>query len=367
MKILRWCAVRMSVTPLEMCLTYGLFSSGIIPVRYARYVSLGLVTFWSILSWLILYWIIIHHDQYRYFSFIHCDRASKALHEAGRASKPTPTTGYPISRVSIVRCKTCRNPDDIPDLPSTFRLTLPKTFSSPFQPSPRLSTPPSTTSHRRSNASRSNRSRDTNFFAAAVVFSPSCTKLVESGFLALLENANGTYSTTGFTFSAIGQAPHHNTSRQTAYTAGCASGSPTANVRGPGANPFSLVQPCPAHSHAHQLQLFNSFRRGAPLVQGPQLSVVVGEIRLLRSRGHFFRRLLHRSLPRAHRNDQVRPPAIGRHHSMERRLRIVVFPETLNRRHSRSVLTNPDGPRGALTALLSASPAPFSQLPSLDG
>ena len=199
----------MSVTPLKTCLVYGMVGSGLIAIGYARYVSLGLVTFWSILSWLILYWIIIHHDQYRYFSFIHCDRASKAPHEAGRASKPTPTTGYPISRVSIVRCKTCRNPDDIPDLPSTFRLTLPKTFSSPFQPSPRLSTPPSTTSHRRSNASRSNRSRDTNLFATAVVFSPSCTKLVESGFLALLENANGTYSTTGFTFSAIGQAPHH--------------------------------------------------------------------------------------------------------------------------------------------------------------
>ena len=103
MKILRWCAVRMSVTPLEMCLTYGLFSSGIIPVRYARYVSLGLVTFWSILSWLILYWIIIHHDQYRYFSFIHCDRASKAPHEASRAIKPTPSLRYPVTLVIMHR------------------------------------------------------------------------------------------------------------------------------------------------------------------------------------------------------------------------------------------------------------------------
>ena len=36
MKILRWCAVRMSVTPLEICLLHGMFSSGSIPMGYAR-------------------------------------------------------------------------------------------------------------------------------------------------------------------------------------------------------------------------------------------------------------------------------------------------------------------------------------------
>ena len=50
MNILRWCAVRMSVTPLETCLLYGMFGSGLIPMGYARYVSLVLVTFWSILT-----------------------------------------------------------------------------------------------------------------------------------------------------------------------------------------------------------------------------------------------------------------------------------------------------------------------------
>ena len=35
-------------------------------------------------------------DQHRDFSFICCHRTSKAPHEAGRASKPTPRIGYPI-------------------------------------------------------------------------------------------------------------------------------------------------------------------------------------------------------------------------------------------------------------------------------
>ena len=33
----------------------------------------------------------------RDFPFTCCHRASKAPHEAGRASKPTPSIGYPIS------------------------------------------------------------------------------------------------------------------------------------------------------------------------------------------------------------------------------------------------------------------------------
>ena len=36
--------------PLETCLLYGMFRSGLIPMGYARYVSLVLVTFWSILT-----------------------------------------------------------------------------------------------------------------------------------------------------------------------------------------------------------------------------------------------------------------------------------------------------------------------------
>ena len=50
MEMLRWCAIRMSVTPLETCLLYGMFGSGLNPMGYARYVSLVLVTFWSILT-----------------------------------------------------------------------------------------------------------------------------------------------------------------------------------------------------------------------------------------------------------------------------------------------------------------------------
>ena len=43
-----WCDVRMSVTPLGTCLLYGIFGSGLIPMGYAHYVSLVLVTSWSI-------------------------------------------------------------------------------------------------------------------------------------------------------------------------------------------------------------------------------------------------------------------------------------------------------------------------------
>ena len=35
MRILRWCAVTMSVTTLETCLLYGMFGSGFIPMGYA--------------------------------------------------------------------------------------------------------------------------------------------------------------------------------------------------------------------------------------------------------------------------------------------------------------------------------------------
>ena len=39
----------------------------------------------------------------RDFSFIRCHRASKAPHEAGRASKPTPSIGYPITLLIMER------------------------------------------------------------------------------------------------------------------------------------------------------------------------------------------------------------------------------------------------------------------------
>ena len=35
----------MSATPLETCLLHGMFSSGLIPMGYALYISLGLVQF----------------------------------------------------------------------------------------------------------------------------------------------------------------------------------------------------------------------------------------------------------------------------------------------------------------------------------
>ena len=40
--------------------------------------------------------------QHRDFSLIRCHRASKASHEAGRASKPTVSIGYPITLLQCV-------------------------------------------------------------------------------------------------------------------------------------------------------------------------------------------------------------------------------------------------------------------------
>ena len=94
----------------------------------------------------------------------------------------TPNAASPLFAESLAGTPTTST-----TCPSTFRLTSPNTCSTPFRPSPRLSTSPSTTSHRRPNASRSNRSRDTNSFAAVVVFSPSCTKLIGPEFIALSE------------------------------------------------------------------------------------------------------------------------------------------------------------------------------------
>ena len=39
MKILTWCAVKTSVTPLETCLLYGMIDLELIPMGYARYVG----------------------------------------------------------------------------------------------------------------------------------------------------------------------------------------------------------------------------------------------------------------------------------------------------------------------------------------
>ena len=71
--------------------------------------------------------------------------------------------------------------------------------------------------------------------------------------------------------------------------------------------PLSRVQPCLTHSLAQQLELFNSSRRGAPLVQGPQWSLVIGQSRSSRALGYLFIRRLRRSLPRRPRPDQDQP------------------------------------------------------------
>ena len=122
---------------------------------------------------------------------------------------------------------------------STYRLASPPTSLTPRRPNPNLTTSPSTTSHHRLNASRSNRFRDTNSFAAVVASLRYSTKLIGLGYSAPPGNARWTYKTSDPTFFGTGRAHQYNTARPTAYTARCASVQPAANYRGLGAKSSS--------------------------------------------------------------------------------------------------------------------------------
>ena len=199
-----------------------------------------------------------------------------------------------------------------------------------------------------------------------VVFSASCKKLIGPDFLALLGNANGTYSTTGFTCFAIGQEPPHDTAKQTAYTARCASGPPTANFRGPGANSPSL--PGTASSRALSRSAASALPAGAHLWYKARNGL------------RWLVKIAHRAPADTSLADSwiVRvlddpgPIKINLLLSAYTTSRSAVQGSWCYQRHqtgglASSVLRNADSSRGALTAPLSASPAPFSQLFSLDG
>ena len=98
---------------------------------------------------------------------------------------------------------------------STFRPTPPPTSLTPLRPNPHLTTSPSTTSHRRLNASRSNRFRGSNSFTAMVASLPYSTKLVGLGSSAPLGNARWTYETSDPTFFGTGRAHTPTQHRQT--------------------------------------------------------------------------------------------------------------------------------------------------------
>ena len=83
---------------------------------------------------------------------------------------------------------------------STYRLASPPTSLTPRRPNPNLTTSPSTTSHHRLNASRSNRFRDNNSFAAVVASLRYSTKLIGLGYSAPPGNARWTYKTSDPTF-----------------------------------------------------------------------------------------------------------------------------------------------------------------------
>ena len=252
------------------------------------------------------------HDQLLYFDL--------PSHRPGRDSK---------HRVSVLRCKPCRNPTTFTTCPRIFRPTSPSACSTPAPQSPHHSTSRSTTYHHRRNASRSIRSRDINSFAAGELLSPPCTKLVGPTSSALLGNTNRTYCTSGFTYFDIGRAPLRSTARPTAYTARSASGPHTANCRGPGpkysSRPGTASFHAPSGFTASALQLFQA---GHTSDTNPVMASV-GRSRPSHLNGQLLSRLLHRPLPR---RLWGRPSTVILHHFTERRQRFLVSSASPRRR-----------------------------------
>lgn len=116
------------------------------------------------------------------------------------------------------------------------------------------------TSHRRRNASRSNRSRVTNSFAVMVVevSSRKCPTLAGPDSSALRGNPSSTSIVLGRPSSGLGRARQRSTTEPAACSARCASAPPTTHDRGHGANcsspPVAAPSRSPSGSSASVLQ-----------------------------------------------------------------------------------------------------------------